>query len=101
MATRNPANVIKFGEVNFGASVKVFAIAGATGVDAQVAPGQDLEEVIEAAPDYGTVLGLGAHAGGAFNLYMENSSWTAATLQTAIQATGGVFATATVSNAGL
>ena len=49
MATRNPANVISFGKVNFGATVTVFAVAGATGVDAQVAPGQDLEEVIEAA----------------------------------------------------
>ena len=101
MATRNPANVISFGKVNFGATVTVFAVAGATGVDAQVAPGQDLQEVIEAASQHGTVLGLGAHAGGAFNLYMENADWTASSLQTAVRATGGVFATATVTDAGL
>ena len=96
MATRNPANVISFGKVNFGATVTVFAVAGATGVDAQVAPGQDLEE-----SQHGTVLGLGAHVGGAFNLYMENADWTASSLQTAVRATGGVFATATVTDAGL
>jgi hypothetical protein len=101
MATRNPANVIEFGKVNFGAPVTVFAVAGATGVDAQVAPGQDLEAALEAAAQKGTVLGMGAESGGAFNLYMENSSWTAADLEAAMQAVGGVFAAATVADAGL
>jgi len=101
MATRSPANTIEFGKVNFGAPVTVFAVAGAAGVDTQVAPGQDLEAALEAAAQKGTVLGLGAEAGGAFNLYMENSSWSAADLEAAIQAVGGVFAAATVADAGL
>lgn len=101
MATRNPANVIEFGKVNFGAPVSVFAVSGASGVDGQVAPGQDLEAALEAAAAKGTVLGLGAEAGGSFNLYMENASWSAADLEAAIQAVGGVFASATVADAGL
>ena len=101
MATRNPANVIEFGKVNFGAPISVFAVAGATGVDTKVAPGEDLEKAIEAASQKGTVIGLGAESGGAFNLYMENSSWTAADLESAVQAAGGVFASATVTDGGL
>ena len=101
MATRNPANEIEFGVVNFGAAVTVFAIAGATGADTQVAPGEDMEAFIEAVQLRGTSIGLGAYAGGAFNVYVEGSSWTAATLETAVQATGGVFAAATVTDSGL
>lgn len=101
MATRNPANEIEFGVVNFGAPVSVFAVAGAAGVDAQVAPGEDLEAFVELVSLKGTVLGLGAEAGGAFNVYVENSSWAAAELEAAVQAIGGVFAAATVADAGL
>ena len=101
MATRNPANEIEFGKVNFGAPISVFAVAGATGVDSQVAPGEDLEAFVEAVSLRGTVIGLGAESGGAFNVYVENNSWTAAALEAAAQATGGVFAAATVADAGL
>ena len=101
MATRNPANVIEFGKVNFGAPISVFAISGATGIDAQVAPGEDLEKFVEAVQQKGTVIGLGAESGGGFKLYMENSSWTAADMETAIQALGGTLAGASVADAGL
>ena len=101
MATRNPANVIEFGKVNFGAPITVFAIASATGIDAQVAPGEDLEKFIEAVQSKGTVIGLGSESGGAFNCYVENSSWTAGDLETAVQALGGTLASATVTDAGL
>ena len=101
MATRNPANEIEFNVVNFGATVSIFAIAGATGADAQVAPGEDMEAFIEAVQMKGTSMGLGVFASGAFNVYVEGSSWTAADLQTAVQATGGVFAAATVTDGGL
>lgn len=97
MATRNPANVIEFGKVNFGAPISVFAISGANGIDAQVAPGEDLEKFIEAVQQKGTVIGLGSESGGAFNLYMENSSWTAADMETAVQALGGTLAGASVA----
>tara|TARA_Y100000022_G_scaffold174900_1_gene163234 strand:- start:51 stop:356 length:306 start_codon:yes stop_codon:yes gene_type:complete len=101
MATRNPNNVIEFGKVNFGAPVTVYLITGAVGVDAQVAPGEDLEAALEVAAQKGTIIGLGAESGGAFNLYMENSSWVTADLETAIKATGGVFTGANVADGGL
>lgn len=101
MATRNPANVIEFGKVNFGAPIAVFAVAGAAGVDAETAPGEDLERFVEVAAQKGTVIGLGSEAGGEFNLYMENSSWAAGELEAAVQAIGGVFAAATVTDGGL
>lgn len=101
MATRNPANEIQFGKVNFGAPVSVFAISGATGVDSQVAPGEDLEAALEVAAQRGTIIGLGTESGGSFNLYVENSSWTASDLESALQATGGVFVAVSVADAGL
>lgn len=101
MATRNPANVIEFGVVNFGAPISVFAVANAAGVAAETAPGEDLERFVEVVAQMGTVIGLGSESGGAFNVYVENSAWTAGALQTAVQAIGGVFAAATVADAGL
>jgi len=101
MATRNPANEIEFGAVNFGASIAVFAVAGATGADAQVAPGQAMEAFVEAVQLRGTTIGLGSFDSGAFNVYVEGSSWSAAALEAAVQAIGGVFASATVTDSGL
>lgn len=98
MATRNPANVIEFGKFNYGAPVTVYAIAGATGADSQVAPGEDMEKMLEAVAQKGTIIGLGSFSGGAFDLAVENSSWAnAAAVEDAIQAVGGVFAAATVA----
>lgn len=101
MATRNPNNVIEFGKVNFGAPVSVYLITGAVGVDQQVAPGEDLEAVLEVASNKGTIIGLGEENGGAFNLYIENSSWDVADLEAEIQAVGGVFAGSNTVDAGL
>jgi hypothetical protein len=105
MATRNPANEIEFNVVNFGAPVSVFAIEAATGAAAEVSPGEDMEAFVEAVQQRGTVLGLGAltddTTNSFFNVYVENSSWTAGTLETAVQAVGGIFAAATVTDAGL
>ena len=98
MATRNPANVIEFGKFNYGATVTVYAVAGATGADSQVAPGEDMEKLVEAISMKGTLIGLGSFNGGAFDMAVENSSWTdAAAVEAAIQAVGGVFASATVA----
>lgn len=106
MATRNPANVIEFGysvkdvldPLGFGATVTTFSIAGAAGVDAQVAPGEDMEKFVELVSTRGTICGLSEEAAGAFDVYVENSSWAdAATLEAAVQALGGVFAAATVA----
>lgn len=98
MATRNPANVIEFGKFNYGATVTVYTVSGATGADSQVAPGEDMEKLVEAIQMRGTLIGLGSFNGGSFDVAVENSSWAnAAAVEDAIQAVGGVFATATVA----
>ena len=97
MATRNPANVIEFGSFNFGATVTVFAVAGAAGADAQVAPGEDMEKFLELVSQRGTIIGLGTFNGGAFDVHVENASWDVAELEAAVQGLGGVFAAATVA----
>ena len=101
MATRNPANEIEFGKVNFGAPIAVFAVSDAAGADAQVSPGEDVERFAEVVSQRGTIIGLGTYDAGAFNVYVENSSWDAAALEAEIQSIGGVFAAATVADAGL
>ena len=74
MATRNPANEIKFGKVNFGAPITVFAVAGATDVDQQTNPGEDLERFVEVASSKGTIIGLGSESNGAFKKFSIFSS---------------------------
>jgi len=106
MTTRNPANEIKFNEtvkdvtdaLGYGAKVTVYAIAGATGADTETNPGEDMEKFVEVIQQRGTTVGLGAFAGGAFDVYVEGSSWAdAAAVEAAVQAVGGVFASATVA----
>jgi hypothetical protein len=98
MATRNPANVIEFGKFNYGATVTVYTVSGATGADSQVAPGEDMEKLVEAIQMRGTLIGLGSFNAGSFDVAVENSSWDdAAAVEAAIQGVGGVFATATVA----
>ena len=105
MATRNPANVIEFGysvkdvadPLGYGATVTTFSVAGAAGVDAQVAPGEDMEKFVELVSMRGTIVGLSEEAGGAFDILVENASWDVAELEAAVQALGGVFAAATVA----
>ena len=91
MATRNPANVIEFGKVNFGATTHLHL--------AQLVLIQVTVKIRKspAVQQKGTVIGLGSESGGAFNLYMENSSWTAADMETAVQALGGTLAGASVA----
>ena len=101
MSTRNPANVIEFGVVNFGATITIYSVTGATGVDLETAPGEDLERFIEVVGISGLVIGLGEENGGSFNVYVEQSSWDETELQSAVQAIGGVFASATITDAGL
>ena len=45
-----------------------------------------------------TFLLPGAFSGGAFKIYLEQSGWTAADLQTEIQAIGGTMASASVTD---
>ena len=98
MATRNANNTIDFGTQFGGTTLTVFDIAGATGADAQIAPGQDMEQFVEAVQKCSNFFAIGAFSGGAFKIYLEQSGWTAADLQTEIQAIGGTMASATVTD---
>ena len=89
MATRNPANEIEFGKFNYGATITSWTITAAADVSAEVNPGEEMEAVLEAVAQKGTVIGLSDHATGGtvFTVTMENSSWAdAAAVQTALQA---------------
>tara|TARA_R110000772_G_scaffold70495_2_gene155075 strand:- start:329 stop:649 length:321 start_codon:yes stop_codon:yes gene_type:complete len=102
MATRNPANEVQFNVVNFGTEIQVWNVAGmTTNPNTEAAPGEDMEALVEAVQMLGTVLGCGKIVSGggthAFNIYVEQSSWTQATIEAAIQATAGIFASATVT----
>mgnify|MGYP001365671899 FL=1 len=98
MATRNANNTIDFGTQFGGSPLTVFDIAGATGADSQIAPGQDMEKFVEAVQKLSNFFAIGTFSGGAFKIYLEQSAWTAADLQTEIQAIGGTMASATVSD---
>jgi len=102
MATRNPANEVQFNVVNFGTEIQVWNVAGmTTNPNTEAAPGEDMEALVEAVQMLGTVLGCGKIVSGggthAFNIYVEQSSWTQATIEAAIQATAGIFVSATVT----
>ena len=100
MATRNPANVIEFGKFNYGATMTDFTITAAADVSGEVNPGEEMEAILEAVAQKGTVIGLSNHSTGGtvFTVVVENSSWAdAAELQTAVRTVGGNFAAATVA----
>jgi hypothetical protein len=89
MATANPANAIEFGKFNYGASLTTFTVTAAADVSAEVNPGEEIGQIIEAISQHGTFIGLSAHATGGtvFSVTLENSSWAdAAAVQTALQA---------------
>jgi hypothetical protein len=89
MATANPANAIEFGKFNYGASLTTFTVTAAADISAEVNPGEEMGQIIEAMSQHGTFIGLSAHATGGtvFSVALENSSWAdAAELQTALQA---------------
>ena len=91
MATRNPANVIEFGKFNYGATMTDFVITAAADVSGEVNPGVEMEAILEAVAQKGTVIGLSNHSTGGtvFTVVVEGSAWAdAAELQTALQGLG-------------
>ena len=88
MATRNPANVIEFGKYNFSAPIGSYTITAAADVTGEINPGEEMERIVETVALMGTVVGLSAAttAGTVFTVHVENSAWTAATLQAALGA---------------
>jgi hypothetical protein len=89
MATRNPANVIEFGKFNYGATMTDWEITAAADISGEVNPGEEMEAILEAVAQKGTVIGLSNHSTGGtvFTVVVEGSAWAdAAELQTALQA---------------
>lgn len=109
MATRNPANEIEFGVVNFGATITAINISGlTTDPSTEVSPGEDMEKLMECLQQRGTTIGFGeikVTTGTPdtydFNVYMEGSSWSFEDAEAAVQALGGIFAAATVAEGNL
>ena len=100
MATANPANAIEFGKFNYGATMTSWTITADADISAEVNPGEEMGQVMEALAQHGTVIGLSDHATGGtvFTVTLENSSWAdAAAVQVAVRLIGGNFTTATVA----
>lgn len=105
MTTRNPNNQVEFNKVNFGAPIAIYQIQCLTGAAGQTNPGEDMEAAVETIQNKGTVLGFGAldddAVNSTFNVYVENSGWDEPTLEAALTAIGGIFATTDVIEVGL
>lgn len=88
MATRNPANVIEWGKFNLSSSIGSYTITAAADVSAEINPGEEMERIMETAALMGSVVGLSNHSSGGtiFTVHIENSAWSAATLQAALGA---------------
>jgi hypothetical protein len=93
MVTRNSTNVLEFNTQNFGAPISFYSIDTGSSMAEETNPGEALEAIIELIGRQGTIVAVGAETAGAFRVAIENSTWTASTLQTALQGLG-----ATVGN---
>tara|TARA_R110002124_G_C8748351_1_gene498036 strand:- start:99 stop:401 length:303 start_codon:yes stop_codon:yes gene_type:complete len=99
MATRNPANVIVFGEYNYGATMTEYTVTATATIVDQINPGEEMEKVMEAMVQRGTWIGLStlSNSDKTFSVTMENSSWAdAAEVQVALRLIGGNFTLCTV-----
>lgn len=89
MATRNSNNTIAFGSDNYGAPIAMFTIDAGADISAEINPGEAMEAIIETIQLKGTLIAIGETAAdGIFRVAVENSAWTAADLQAALQALG-------------
>jgi hypothetical protein len=88
MVTRNSTNVLEFDVQNFGAPVSFYSINTGSSLADEVNPGEAVEAIVELIGREGTLLAVGAESNGAFRIAVENSTWTAATLENAMQSLG-------------
>ena len=85
--------------MEYGAPLSTYTIVAGGDVSAEVNHGEEMEALHEAVTLMGTWIGVSAHSnsGKTFTITVENSAWTDASLQTAVQALGGNWAAATVN----
>ena len=91
MATRQANNLIAGGIQNWGATVSHYTIDASGNVAGETNPGEAMEAIVETIQQTGTIVEIGALDGpgaGQFRIAVENSSISAADLQTAIRALG-------------
>ena len=88
MVTRNSTNVLEFDVQNFGAPVSFYSINTGSSLAGEVNPGEAVEAIVELIGKDGTILAVGAENNGAFRIAVENSTWTATSLEAAMQALG-------------
>lgn len=93
MVTRNATNTIEFGTSNYGASIGYYTIAAGLTLANETEPGEAVEAITELIGRNGTIIALGAENAGTFRVAIENNTWTAATLEAAIQALGATVGT--------
>ena len=93
MVTRNSTNTIEFGTQEFGAPVSYFTIDTGASLAAETNPGEAVEAIVELIARKGTILAMGAESNGAFRVAIENNTWTASDLQTALRGLGGTVGT--------
>ena len=93
MVTRNSTNTLEFNTQNFGAPVSFYTINTGSSLATELNPGEAVESIVELIGREGTLLAVGAESNGTFRVVVENSTWTAATLQTALQGLGATVGT--------
>lgn len=88
MITRNSNNTVSFGHFNgIGEDIQCYTIDGGATLASEINPGEAMESIVELIQSRATILALGAEDGaGGFRIMLQNSGWTAAELETAIQA---------------
>ena len=95
---RNPNNEIGFNTQFMGASIFVYEISGAAGIDLETSPGEDMEKLVEKIQDRSNIVAIGAESGGTFKIYLENNGWTDTLLQTELRTIGGTLTSCVVSD---
>jgi hypothetical protein len=93
MVTRNATNTIEFNIQEFGASVSYFSIDTGASLANEINPGEAVEAIVELIARKGTIIAIGTESNGAFRIAIENNTWTAADLQTALQGLGATVGT--------
>ena len=93
MVTRNSTNTLEFNTQNFGAPMTFYTINTGSSLAAELNPGEAVEAIVELIGRQGTLVAVGAESGGTFRIVMENNTWTASDLQTALQGLGSTVGT--------
>lgn len=88
MVTRNSTNVLSFNTQHFGPIVSFFTINTGSSLATELNPGEAVEAIVELIGRQGTILAIGDESNGEFRVAIENNTWSASDLQTALRNLG-------------